>query len=67
MMSAASLGLDVSNHFTDDAASRVITGINRELNEETLDLRDEVLSTSMIIPGGAGAKRGGAGWGEEMA
>jgi hypothetical protein len=67
MMSAASLGLDVSNHFTDDAASRVITGINRELNEETLDLRDEVLSTSMIIPGRAGAKRGGAGWGEEMA
>src|ERR1700722_10435979 len=48
MMSAESLGLDVSNHFTDDAASRVITGINGELDEETLDLRDEVLSTSMF-------------------
>jgi formate hydrogenlyase transcriptional activator len=48
MMSASSLGLDVSNHFTDDAASRTSTGINRELNEETLDLHDEVLSTSMF-------------------
>jgi formate hydrogenlyase transcriptional activator len=48
MMSAASLGLEVSNHFTDDAASRVITGIDNELNEETLDLRDEILSTSMF-------------------
>src|SRR6266853_2042955 len=48
MMSASSLGLDVSNHFTDDAASRVITGINGELDEETLDLRDEVLSTTMF-------------------
>src|ERR1700726_2255306 len=48
MMSAGSLGLDVSNHFTDDAASRASTGIDRELNEETLDLRDEVLSTSMF-------------------
>src|SRR3984957_14267652 len=48
MMSAESLGLDVSNHFTDDAASRVITGINGELDEETLDLRDEVLTTSMF-------------------
>src|SRR5258708_4128373 len=38
----------VSNHFTDDAANRVSTGINRELDEETLDLRDEVLSTSMF-------------------
>src|SRR5580700_8069079 len=36
-MSAASLGLDVSNRFTDDAASG-----------ETIDLRDEVLSTSMF-------------------
>src|SRR6266852_3312763 len=48
MMSAASLGLDVSNHFTDDAASRASMGIDRDLNEETLDLRDEVLSTSMF-------------------
>jgi formate hydrogenlyase transcriptional activator len=48
MMSAASLGLDVSNQFTDDAASRASTEINRELNEETLDLRDEALSTSMF-------------------
>jgi len=38
----------VSNHFTDGAANRVSTGINRELDEETLDLRDEVLSTSMF-------------------
>jgi hypothetical protein len=38
----------VSNHFTDDAASRASTGINGELNEETLDLSDEVLSTSMF-------------------
>jgi formate hydrogenlyase transcriptional activator len=48
MMSASSLGLDVSNHFTDDAASRASTGINGELDEETLDLHDEVLSTSMF-------------------
>ena len=48
MMSAASLGLDVSNHFTDDAASRASTGIDRDMNEETLDLCDEVLSTSMF-------------------
>src|SRR6202166_1843576 len=48
MISAESLGLDVSNHFTDDAASSVITGINGGLDEETLDLRDEVLSTSMF-------------------
>src|SRR5580700_5834201 len=36
-MSAASFGLNVSNRFTDDAASG-----------ETIDLRDEVLSTSMF-------------------
>ena len=36
------------NHFTDDAASRASTGIDRDLNEETLDLSDEVLSTSMF-------------------
>src|SRR5260370_2392191 len=38
----------MSNRFTDDAASRASTGINRELEEETLDLRDEVLATSMF-------------------
>ena len=48
MMSSPSPGLDVSNHFTDDAVSRASTGIDRELNEETLDLRDVVLSTSMF-------------------
>jgi len=48
MMSAASLVLDVSDHLTDDAARRASTGINRELDEETLHLRDEVLSTSMF-------------------
>src|ERR1700679_1717853 len=35
MISASSLALAVSHHFTDDAA-------------ETIDLRDEVLSTSMF-------------------
>jgi formate hydrogenlyase transcriptional activator len=48
MMSAASIGLDVSNHFTDDVASRASTGIDRDMNEETLDLCDEVLSTTMF-------------------
>ena len=38
----------VSNHFTHDAASRASMGISREPNKETLDLRDEVLSTSMF-------------------
>src|SRR5258708_1210984 len=38
----------VYKHFTDGAANRVSTEINRELDEETLDLRDEVLSTSML-------------------
>jgi formate hydrogenlyase transcriptional activator len=38
----------VSNHFADDAANRTSMGMIRELNEETLDLRDEVLSTSMF-------------------
>src|ERR1700723_2337033 len=47
MMSASSRALAVSNHFTDDAASRVSTENNRE-NEETIDLRGEVLSTSMF-------------------
>src|SRR6202050_67796 len=43
IMSASSLGLDVSNQFTGDAASRVST-----VNGEGIDLRDEVLSTSMF-------------------
>jgi hypothetical protein len=47
----------VSNHLTDVAARRANMVINRELNEETLDLRDEVLSTSMFeeIVGSSGA------------
>ena len=48
MMSAASLSFDVSNPFTEDVTSRASTGIDRDMNEETLDLRDEVLSTSMF-------------------
>jgi transcriptional regulator with GAF, ATPase, and Fis domain len=48
MLSAAPLGFDVPDHFTDDSAIRASTGIDRELDEETLDLRDEVLSTSMF-------------------
>ena len=48
MMSASALRLEVSNHFADDAASRVSSESNRELSGETLDLRDEVLSTSMF-------------------
>ena len=37
-----------SNHFADDAATRTSMGMIRELNEETLDLRDEALSTSIF-------------------
>ena len=61
MMSASSVCLDaftpprppaisdsVSNHFTGGAVNRVSTGINRELDEETLDLRNELLSTCMF-------------------
>src|SRR6202162_5516987 len=48
MMSVASLGLDVPDHCTDDVASRASTGIDRDMNEETLDLCDEVLSTTMF-------------------
>jgi formate hydrogenlyase transcriptional activator len=47
-MSAASPALAVSNPFTEDAASRASTGIDSELSEETLDLCDEVLSTSIF-------------------
>src|ERR1700735_2691959 len=38
----------VCNHSTDDAASRASTGIDRDMNEETLDLCDEVLATTMF-------------------
>ena len=38
----------VSSDFTDDAATRASMGINSELNARTLDLSDEVLSTSMF-------------------
>src|ERR1700721_2973771 len=48
MISASFLGLDVSNQFTDDAASRENTGKARELSGEAIDLRDEVLSTPMF-------------------
>src|SRR3984885_7549163 len=47
-MSAAPLGLDMSNHFIDDAASRASTGIDIDMNEETLDLCDKVLSMAMF-------------------
>src|ERR1700754_273932 len=47
-MSASLLHLDVSKHFTDDAAGRVNTENGRGLNGEAIDLRDEVLSTSMF-------------------
>jgi formate hydrogenlyase transcriptional activator len=43
MRSRAALGR-VPSHFIDDAASRA----SMEMDEETLDLRDEVLSTSMF-------------------
>jgi transcriptional regulator with GAF, ATPase, and Fis domain len=60
MMSASSLRLDASNHFTDDAASRASRGIDRDMNEETLDPCDEVLPTSMFeeIVGSSDAIRG---------
>src|SRR5579862_9290738 len=48
MMSAASLSFDVPNPFTEDVTSRASTGIDRDMNEETLDLRGEVLSTTMF-------------------
>jgi transcriptional regulator with PAS, ATPase and Fis domain len=48
MMSAVSLGLDVANQFTNDATSRASTVIDRDMDEETLDLCDEVLSTTMF-------------------
>src|SRR5271155_3543107 len=48
MMSAASLGPGVSSHFTDDAASPSNTEINGGLNDQTLDLGDEFLSTAIF-------------------
>ena len=48
MTSATSLSLDVSNRLTADAASGVSMENNGELNGEAIDLRDEVLSTSMF-------------------
>jgi formate hydrogenlyase transcriptional activator len=45
LRSRAALGR-VPSHFTDNAASRASTEINGELDGETFDLRDEVLSTS---------------------
>src|SRR5277367_993391 len=47
-MSASCLRLDVPSQFTDDTASRVSTGKDRALTGEAIDLRDEVLSTSMF-------------------
>src|SRR5580700_496667 len=37
-----------SSHFKDAAENRASTGIGGDPDEETLDLRDEVLSTSMF-------------------
>jgi formate hydrogenlyase transcriptional activator len=48
MMSTLSLDLDTPKYFIDNAASRVSMEKHRELNTETIDLRDEVLSTSMF-------------------
>src|ERR1700756_582343 len=47
-MTASALALDVSRQFTDDAASPMCAERNRRLSGETIDLRDEVLSTSMF-------------------
>src|SRR5580692_3220814 len=59
-LSSRSIPDRVSNHFADDAASRASTGINREMDEETLDVRDKVLSTSIFeeIVGSSEAIRG---------
>jgi formate hydrogenlyase transcriptional activator len=48
MMRASSLGFDVSGRFTDNAASWGSKKNNRPLSEDAIDLRDEVLSTSMF-------------------
>src|ERR1700756_1124120 len=47
-MTASALALDVSRQFTDDAASPMCAERNRRLSGEAIDLRDEVLSTSMF-------------------
>jgi formate hydrogenlyase transcriptional activator len=48
MMGASSVRLGVLNHFTDGAAGRVNPSEDRDLSGEAIDLRDEVLSTSMF-------------------
>jgi len=47
-MSVPAFCQDTLSRLTDDAASRSNTEINTELNDQTLDLGDEVLSTSMF-------------------
>jgi formate hydrogenlyase transcriptional activator len=48
MVTASSLRLAVSRHSTEPAASRASTDQFREDNTEAIDLRDELLSTSMF-------------------
>src|SRR5580692_12277118 len=48
MMGASSVRLGVLNHFTDGGAGRVNPSEDRDLSGEAIDLRDEVLSTSMF-------------------
>src|SRR5271170_3549185 len=47
-MSVPAFCLDTLSRLTDDAATRANTEIDGELNDQTLDLGDEVLSTSMF-------------------
>src|ERR1700734_224999 len=47
-MSAPALCLDAFTPLTDDSATGASTGIDGELSQETPDLRDEVLSTSLF-------------------
>src|SRR5580700_7752921 len=47
-LSSRSIPDRVSNHFADDAASGASTGIDGELDEQAIDLRNGVLSTSMF-------------------
>jgi formate hydrogenlyase transcriptional activator len=48
MINASALGLAMSGPLTDDPARQVSTERDRELDGEAIDLRDEVLSTSMF-------------------
>jgi formate hydrogenlyase transcriptional activator len=48
MINASALGLAMSGPLTDDPARPVSTERDRELDGEAIDLRDEVLSTSMF-------------------